>query len=93
MIENIEKTVNQYVDKHMTQVKPATLGLDPRCGYRLHVNEESIAISKSYDRSLQYYGGFEYVSSAYRVEMGDYVFYLNDGDRVSDHIANFTVEA
>lgn len=68
---------NQYIDG-MTEVLPQDLGLDQRCGYRLFVNKEAIAVSASGDRNLQYYGGFEYVATSCRVELGDWVIYTVD---------------
>jgi hypothetical protein len=38
---------------------------------------------------MQYYGGFEYVYKEYRHEMGDYVFYLAEDDRVGGHIDSY----
>jgi len=68
---------NQYIDG-MTEVLPQDLGLDKRAGYRLYINKEAIAVSESGDRSLQYYGGFEYIDKAYRTELGDWVIYSID---------------
>ena len=42
-------------------------------------------------RTLDYYGGFEYVHKYYRREVGDYVFYLAEDDRVRGHIERFMV--
>lgn len=60
----------------------STLGLDQRASYGgvwidLR-NEEFVAVTKNADRSLQYYGGFEYIDKEYRKEYGDYVFYMNE---------------
>jgi hypothetical protein len=38
---------------------------------------------------MQYYGGFEYVDKDYRYEMGDYVFYTVDDDRVGGHVDSY----
>jgi hypothetical protein len=70
----------------MTETSSPNLRLDPRAGYKLWVDEDTIAVSKSSDGSLQYYGGFEYVDKAYRREVGDYVFYLGDDNRVREHL-------
>ena len=75
---------------------PEDLGLDRRSGYRFRVNvdEMYIAVTKSEDRTLQYYGGFEYVDKEKRVELGEYVFYYSDGeDRISDCIDVFDGES
>jgi hypothetical protein len=76
----------------MEYVPADALGLDRRAGYRLFVNEDCIVVSKDDDRTLQYYGGFEYVDKDYRIEMGDYVIYLADDERVRGHIETYYEE-
>lgn len=91
LIETIELSVERHINKNMTQITPArdNIGLDPRSAYTLYVSGEAIAVPKSCDRTLQYYGGFEYVDKEYRKELGDYVFYLADDDRVMGHIEQY----
>lgn len=92
-IENLLSEINEQVQVHvmhnMMQVKAHQLGLDSRAGYRLYVSCEAIAVDKNNDRSLQYYGGFEYVDKDHRVEMGDYVFYTQDEGRVTNCIEHW----
>ena len=65
----------------------STMGLGQRASYGgLYVTPTFIACSKDLDRSLQYYGGFEYVEKKYRTELGDYVFYSVEANRVRSHI-------
>ena len=68
--------------QNMTLVSADKLGLDIRAGYRLFIDNECIIVDKRNDRSLQYYGGFEYVDKDFRNEIGDYVIYTNGDDRV-----------
>jgi hypothetical protein len=82
--DNMRRILND-----MEYTQPENLGLDRRAGYRLFVSEDCIVVDKANDRSLQYYGGFEYVDQDYRVEMGDYVIYLADDERVLGHIDTF----
>jgi hypothetical protein len=77
-MDEVEKLV-----RHMDYVCPVELGLDRRAAYRLFVDSECVVVRKNEDRTLQYYGGFEYVDKEYRTEFGDYVIYTADGDRVS----------
>lgn len=90
LIEDINMKVERHINKNMTQVYCGreNTGLDSRCGL-IYINEECIAVDKRNDRTLQYYGGFEYVDKEFRKEMGDYVFYFNEDARVSEHIDRY----
>lgn len=89
LVNNVNHTVESFVFEHMTKTKAENLGLDSRAGYNLYVNDDCIAVTKYNDRTLQYYGGFEYVDSADRVELGEYVFYMAESDRVLNCIECF----
>lgn len=71
----------------LQEVTAEQLGLDPRSfwGYA-YVDESAIVVIKEQTRSLDYYGGFEYVDADYRREVGDYVFYLAEDPRVRRHL-------
>lgn len=91
LIEDINAQVEEHVNGSMSAVHNLNLlGLDTRAAYVLYVSDEAIAVDKSNDRTLQYYGGFEYVEKDYRVEAGDYVFYLAEDDRVQNHIDSWS---
>ena len=64
------------------EVSPSQLGLDSRAGYQLYAGEDFIAVDFRNDRSLQYYGGFEYIDSEHRTVVGGYVFYSDEASRV-----------
>jgi hypothetical protein len=70
-------------------VRPSVIGLDPRCGGKLYVCLGFIACSNNDIRSLDYYGGFEYVAPEYRAQVGEYTFFSADDERVQDHIAAY----
>lgn len=89
LIDAVQSKTHRFVNDNMDLVPATDLGLDIRCG-RLFVSDEGIAVSKDQDRSLQYYGGFEYVDKDYRHELGDFVFYSVDDERVREHVAEFT---
>lgn len=91
LIETIELSVERHINSKMEQISPArdNVGLDPRSADTLYISGDAIAVPKSQDRTLQYYGGFEYVDTEFRKELGDYVFYLYDDDRVAGHIARY----
>ena len=87
--EQMTEKARRFVGQ-MTEVKAKQLGLDPRSFYGVaYADESAIVVSKDQDRSLQYYGGFEYVDKEYRREVGDYVFYLAEDDRVREHLDHF----
>jgi len=86
---DIGRQVTALVTEQMTEVTAEEVGLDRRAAYRLYVSEDTIAVSKDADRTLQYYGGFEYVDKEYRQEMGDWVFYFADDERIGDHLAQY----
>jgi len=78
-IRNINNIIKTKVTS-MEQVSPEKLGLDERSGFRLYIDSDCIITPKSSDKSLQYYGAFEYVAGECRIEMGDFVVYLKEYD-------------
>jgi hypothetical protein len=85
-IEEISNIADQLIQS-MSAVSAKELGLDPRSCYgTVYVSDEGLAVEKHNDRGLQYYGGFEYVDADDRYELGEYVFYTADSDRVRDCI-------
>ena len=84
--------------ENLPQVSGKDIGLDDRAGYNLKVSVEDgfiIATTES-DKSLQYYGGFEYIGVDHRMEIAGYVIYSaesSDGvseSRVVEAIAHYT---
>lgn len=88
LIDSINTKMERMIND-MEYVTPDKLGLDTRAAYTLSVNEDCIIVDKRNDRTLQYYGGFEYVDKEYRKELGDYVIYLGEDDRVRGHLNRF----
>ncbi|MGZ8890314.1 MAG: hypothetical protein ACXW0J_02810 [Nitrososphaeraceae archaeon] len=92
--EMIEK-VNGLVSNHIVDMKkidPEQIGLDPRSCYKLYIDDDCIIVDKRHDSTLQYYGGFEYVTKDHRQELGDYVIYLSGDSRVDQHLYNFIMD-
>ena len=59
--EQMTEKARRFVGQ-MTEVKAKQLGLDSRSFYGVaYADESAIVVGKDQDRSLQYYGGFEYV--------------------------------
>lgn len=86
---DMDDKVFEHIKRTMVETEVSKLGLDNRAGGYVWVDEDTIAVSKTRDGSLQYYGGFEYIDKAYRREMGDYVFYLGDDNRVRDALDRY----
>ena len=90
VIEDINNITNELINT-MTEARAEDLGLDPRsCHGTIYTSDEGIAVEKRHDSNLQYYGGFEYVDEDSRYELGDYVFYSADSNRVRQCIECLT---
>jgi len=87
-LDNIDDRVTSFVST-FNEFLPEDLGLDRRAGYRFYVDSgyACIAIQKRDDKTLQYYGGFEYVDKEFRREVGNWVFYFDEDSRVSRAIS------
>jgi hypothetical protein len=87
LIDEVTELTDNYIGT-MEKVPAVKLGLDNRSG-SLFISPDCIAVYKANDRALQYYGGFEYVDTEYRHEMGDFVFYSAEDDRVQGHLEDY----
>ena len=90
--EQIECMVDQYFeDSGAQRVSAEAVGLDHRAGYVFISTEEGWIASRN-TRSLEYYGGFEYIGEEYRVVVGEITFYSSDHSRVADAIEYYNDE-
>ena len=78
-LEALNEQANELV-RALDKVDTEKLGLDPRAAYGIRVSHEDgfLAVPESEDRTMQYYGGFEYVDAEFRSEAGDFVLYSVD---------------
>ena len=77
----VEALCEEYF-RSWEEASAETIGLDPRSHYgSLLYSREGIAVQGS-TRSLDYYGGFEYVSGDDRREIGDWTVYLSSSSRI-----------
>jgi len=83
MIDAINEVVERHIRENFEQASGATVGLDQRVG-RVYVNTQDRVIASNNQRSLEYYGGFEYIDKEMVTTVGDWTFY--QGDRVDDCI-------
>ena len=90
--EQIERMVDDYFEDAAAQrVSAEDVGLDRRAGYLFISTEEGWIASRN-TRSLEYYGGFEYIGEEYRVTVGEITFYSSDHSRVADAIEYYNDE-
>ena len=90
--EQIERMVDEYFeDSGAQRVSAEAVGLDHRAGYLFISTEEGWIASRN-TRSLEYYGGFEYIGEEYRVTVGEITFYSSDHSRVADAIEYYNDE-
>ena len=89
LMNEINTKVDRLINDEFREVTPQELGLDPRAGYHLFINEEYIAVGNGNRRSLDYYGGFEYVDEEHVTVLGEYIFYSADDERVQGHLDEF----
>ena len=84
---NVLDEINNMVDRQvqgMERIAASKLGLDDRCG-RVYIDRDDQVIVVQGSRSIDYYGGFEYIKEGEgRITVGDYTFYVAECDRVAD---------
>ena len=83
MIDCVNEVIERHVRgmDHMTATK---LGLDIRAG-RVYVNREEEVIAVECSRSIDYYGGFEYIKEGEgRTTCGSYTFFNTESTRVQE---------
>lgn len=85
--DQINQTVQTFIDEaHAQWVPTDRLGLDRRASWNdLAVTRDWIAVPLDQDRTMQYYGGFEYIDPEHRTVFADWVFYSTESERVRDH--------
>ena len=75
------RTLTSATNQHRELIKDA---IDPRAIFTFWFNEYVLVVNKRDVKKLDYYGGFEYVDEEYRLELGDYVVFSRDSDRVAE---------
>jgi hypothetical protein len=83
--QSINDMVTEFIEENFKEVKPADIGLDERSATRVFVGDDGIAITDHNRRTMDYYGGFEYVDKEHVTQLGGYIFYSIEDDRVAGH--------
>ena len=83
--QTIENAVQKYIEEsdcvEIGSHGLEELGLDFRCG-RILISVDEGFVAAASPRSIEYYGGWEYIDSEYKLDAGDYRFYDREADRV-----------
>ena len=58
--------------------------IDQRAGCDFWVDDEKVITSLENQVKLDYYGGFEYIESEYRMVIGDYIIFSREHARVDE---------
>ena len=89
--QTIENAVQKYIEESdVVEIGSRgleELGLDFRCG-RIVISVDEGFVAACNPRSIEYYGGFEYIDSEFKLDAGDYRFYDSEADRV-DRVIQF----
>ena len=89
--QTIENAVQKYIEEsdvvEIGSLGLEELGLDFRCG-RILISVDEGFVAACNPRSIEYYGGFEYIDSEFKLDAGDYRFYDSEADRV-DRVIQF----
>ena len=86
MLDAINEVVERNVRECFERTNGNDVGLDMRVG-TLYINTQDRVIASNNQRSLEYYGGFEYIDKDMVQTVGDWTFY--QGDRVDDCIDTY----
>ena len=88
-LEDLNETLENAVINNSLAVTAGQLGLDPRSYYgTMYASADGIAVEsgRSGLRSLNYYGGFEYVDAENVKTYGDWTIYTCECERVREHL-------
>ena len=82
--EQVAKLMESKLEecKRMTREQRLNMGIDPRSMYDCWFTDKELIVSEAESRSLNYYGGFEYVDLEYVMAIGGYVIYSGEDSRV-----------
>jgi hypothetical protein len=80
LLELIQSEMKTIISE-AKQVRAVEIGLDSRCG-TLYVVDEGILVPLHNNKTVQYYGGFEYIKAEHITQLGQYVLYSSEAKRV-----------
>lgn len=68
------------------KVRAEDVGLDSRAFWQGWLTDDALIVRSTERRTLDYYGGFEYIKTECIMVLGGYVIYSNEDQRVQDCI-------
>jgi hypothetical protein len=90
IVSDAEERVREWLEENGERLNASLVGLDYRCG-SIWVTEDAVIVEERNRGSLEYYGGFEYVSKESTNRVGEFTIYYTEGDE-SERVAD-VVEA
>lgn len=90
MIQELDDQISAIVTKYITEEckkgdsYQLPSHMDARAFGKFYWNYDCIIVPAANRKSLDYYGGFEYIDSDYVKQYGDYVIYSAEADRVQE---------
>ena len=83
MSEAFQELMEEEGLEQLTDEQMARWPLDRRAmPYRMHANEHMLCVPAPSCRSLDYYGGFEYVGDDHRMQVGNWIIYSTEDSSV-----------
>jgi len=85
----LEEKITGMVKKYLADTNAMTiqgwkaleqLGLDYRCG-AIKVSVDGNYVATRSNRSIEYYGGWEYIDASFKMDVGEYCFYDGEASR------------
>lgn len=84
MNETFQDMMEEEGMEALTDEQMARWPLDPRARpYHMHANKHLLCVPDNHRRSLDYYGGFEYVGEDDRMQVGNWIVYSTNDERVA----------
>ncbi len=83
--QQINELAQEFISANFKRISARDAGLDSNCG-TIFISADAVAVYTVNARSINYYGGFEYVDKDDVSVLGEYTVYSADSDRVWDCI-------
>ena len=75
IIKANNEAIEAYINSQCNKLSAKDCGLDERAGNELFINNDCIIVKNARLPNLNYYGGFQYVSSVDTITLGQYTIF------------------